>query len=180
MASEAQRKDWIDAEIKRHLAPARARGQAAQASRVRAVAARYDAARDRIVLALSNGAEFSLPTHLAQGLAGAPAEALSRIEITPSGFGLHWPMLDTDLSVAGLLAGVFGNALWMREIASRGGKATSPAKAAAAQRTYTVVRGDTLSAIGKKFGVNWRDIAAANNIANPDLIYPGQVFVIPN
>ena len=28
--------------------------------------------------------------------------------------------------------------------------------------------------------VNWRDIAAANNIANPDLIYPGQVFVITN
>ena len=89
MASEAQRKDWIDAEIKRHLAPARARGQAAQASRVRAVAARYDAARDRIVLTLSNGAEFSLPTQLAQGLAGAPAEALAQIEITPSGFGLH-------------------------------------------------------------------------------------------
>lgn len=134
MASEAQSKDWIDAEIKRHLAPARARGQAAQASRVRAVAARYDAPRDRIVLALSNGAEFSLPTQLAQGLAGASTEALAQIEITPSGFGLHWPLLDADLSVTGLLAGVFGNALWMREIASRGGKATSPAKAAAAQR----------------------------------------------
>ena len=59
-------------------------------------------------------------------------------------------------------------------------QAAAQAQAAAAQRTYTVVRGDTLSAIGKKFGVNWRDIAAANNIANPDLIYPGQVFVIPN
>ena len=111
-------------------------GEAASSDsiQVRAVAASYDAAREKIVIALSNGAEFSLPTHLAQGLAGAPAEALSRIEITPSGFGLHWPMLDTDLSVASLLAGVFGNALWMREIASRGGKATSPAKAAAAQR----------------------------------------------
>ena len=60
-----------------------------------------------------------------------PAEALAQIEITPSGFGLHWPLLDADLSVTGLLAGVFGNALWMREIASRGGKATSPAKAVA-------------------------------------------------
>lgn len=58
--------------------------------------------------------------------------------------------------------------------------AQAAAEAAAAQRTYTVVRGDTLSAIGHKFGVNWRDIAAANDIANPDLIYPGQVFVIPN
>ena len=134
MASEAQSKDWIDAEIEKNLAPARARGQVAQATQVRAVAASYDAAREKIVIALSNGAEFSLPTHLAQGLAGAPAEALAQIEITPSGFGLHWPLLDADLSVSGLLAGVFGNALWMREIASRGGKATSPAKAAAAQR----------------------------------------------
>lgn len=134
MASEAQHKDWIDAEIEKNLAPARARGQVAQATQVRAVAARYDAVREKIVIALSNGAEFSLPTHLAQGLAGAPAEALSLIEMTPSGFGLHWPALDADLSVAGLLAGVFGNALWMREIASRGGKVRSPAKAAAAQR----------------------------------------------
>ena len=46
--------------------------------------------------------------------------------------------------------------------------------------TYTVVRGDTLSGIGKKFGVNWRDIAALNGIANPDLIHPGQVFRIPS
>jgi nucleoid-associated protein YgaU len=42
------------------------------------------------------------------------------------------------------------------------------------------VRGDTLSGIGKKFGVNWRDIAELNGIANPDLIHPGQVFRIPS
>lgn len=47
-------------------------------------------------------------------------------------------------------------------------------------REYTVVKGDTLSAIGKRFGVKWRDIASLNNIKNPDLIYPGQVFKIPN
>lgn len=47
-------------------------------------------------------------------------------------------------------------------------------------REYTVVEGDTLSAIGKRFGVKWRDIAALNEIKNPDLIFPGQVFKIPN
>lgn len=47
--------------------------------------------------------------------------------------------------------------------------------------TYTVKRGDTLSAIGRKFGVPWRDIFNANRdkIDDPDLIFPGQVFVIP-
>ena len=63
-------------------------------------------------------------------------------------------------------------------------KAASAAAAAAAaapvERTYTVVKGDTLSAIGMKFGVNWRDIAALNHIKNPDLIHPGEVFRIPN
>ncbi len=61
--------------------------------------------------------------------------------------------------------------------------ATAAAAAAAAapvERTYTVVKGDTLSAIGKKFGVNWRDIASLNQVKDPDLIHPGQVFRIPN
>lgn len=44
---------------------------------------------------------------------------------------------------------------------------------------YTVKPGDTLSAIGAKYGVDWRDIARVNKIPNPDLIYPGQQFVIP-
>jgi len=58
--------------------------------------------------------------------------------------------------------------------------AAAAAAAAPAERTYTVVKGDTLSAIGKRFGVNWRDIAKLNNIKNPDLIHPGEVFRIPS
>lgn len=44
---------------------------------------------------------------------------------------------------------------------------------------YTVVAGDNLSAIGKKFGVDYRVIAAANGIANPNQIFPGQRLTIP-
>ena len=52
----------------------------------------------------------------------------------------------------------------------------------AAPRRYTVRRGDTLSAIGRRFGIGWQQIYHANagQIANPDLIYPGQALVIPN
>jgi len=58
------------------------------------------------------------------------------------------------------------------------------AERAPAQATHTVVRGDTLWAIAKKHlgdGNRWREIYEANNdlIRNPNLIYPGQVFVIP-
>ncbi|HLF28803.1 MAG TPA: LysM domain-containing protein [Anaerolineae bacterium] len=45
--------------------------------------------------------------------------------------------------------------------------------------TYTVQRGDTLFAIGRRFGVRVSDIARANNILNPSLIYVGQVLIIP-
>ncbi|HSI26783.1 MAG TPA: LysM peptidoglycan-binding domain-containing protein [Aeromicrobium sp.] len=47
-------------------------------------------------------------------------------------------------------------------------------------RTYTVRSGDTLSQIGVDHGVDWHDIAELNDLENPDLIYPGQVFKIPN
>jgi LysM repeat protein len=45
--------------------------------------------------------------------------------------------------------------------------------------TYTVRSGDYLSAIARRFGTTAQAIAVANNIANPNLIFPGQVLQIP-
>jgi LysM repeat protein len=47
-------------------------------------------------------------------------------------------------------------------------------------RTYTVKSGDTLSEIAASYGVNWHEMAELNNLENPDLIFPGQVFKVPN
>ena len=47
-------------------------------------------------------------------------------------------------------------------------------------RTYTMKSGDTLSEIAASFGVDWREMARLNNLENPDLIFPGQVFKVPN
>ena len=47
-------------------------------------------------------------------------------------------------------------------------------------RTYTVKSGDTLSEIAQGYGVDWHEMAELNNLENPDLIYPGQVFKVPN
>lgn len=48
-------------------------------------------------------------------------------------------------------------------------------------REYTVERGDSLSKIGKAYGVSWQDIFEANKdiISNPDLIQPGWKLKIP-
>lgn len=46
---------------------------------------------------------------------------------------------------------------------------------------YVVKKGDTLWAIAEKYlgsGTKYQQIASENNIKNPDLIYPGQVFKI--
>lgn len=54
----------------------------------------------------------------------------------------------------------------------------------ASAQTYTVVSGDSLSKIAKKFYGDanaWKQIFEANRdkISNPDMIHPGQVLTIP-
>ena len=44
---------------------------------------------------------------------------------------------------------------------------------------YTVTRGDTLSAIARRYGVTVSEIVKLNNIQNPNLIYVGQRLYIP-
>jgi nucleoid-associated protein YgaU len=65
-----------------------------------------------------------------------------------------------------------------------GGSSSTAPPAPAAERTYTVVAGDSLSKIAKRLygdAQQWRKIYEANKdqISNPDLIHPGQTFRIP-
>lgn len=46
--------------------------------------------------------------------------------------------------------------------------------------TYTVVKGDTLTAIARKYGTTVSALAKLNNIKNVNLIYVGQKLVIPS
>lgn len=99
-----------------------------------AVKARYDRQRDRVVVTLNTGIEITFPTGLAEGLADATPDDLTHIEITPGGLGLHWPAIDADLYVPGLLAGRFGNRNWAAaQMGARGGSSRSEVKAQAAR-----------------------------------------------
>ena len=112
---------------------AEARSEAARAAG-HAVAARYDRHRARIVVRLNTGIELTFPVRLVEGLATATAVELAEIEISPTGLGLHWPRLDADLSVPGLMHGVFGSRNWMAaQMGAEGGRVRSAAKAAAAR-----------------------------------------------
>lgn len=41
-------------------------------------------------------------------------------------------------------------------------------------KTYTVKSGDTLSGIGQKLGISWKNLANKNGLKNPYTLYPGQ------
>jgi hypothetical protein len=117
------------------IAAAKRRGQRSMSTEPRARAARYHRASGRIHVDLTNGCSFAFPARQAQGLEKASDAELAEVEILGLGLGLHWERLDVDLSVPGLLAGMFGTKAFMdRQRAARAGAATSAAKAAAARR----------------------------------------------
>jgi hypothetical protein len=106
------------------------RGRIARYTKPRAASARYERRLGRMIVELTNGCTFTFPPHLAQGLESATANQLAAVEVLGAGYGLHWEALDVDLSIPGLLAGLFGTKDYM---ARQAGQARSPAKAAAAR-----------------------------------------------
>jgi hypothetical protein len=113
---------------------AKGRAKELQAAIPRAVAARYDSKGGRIVIRLSSKVDVSFSPHDAQGLEKAKPSQLDEIQITPSGFGIHFPKLDADLYLPGLLEGFLGSKNWMASrLGQLGGQSKSKAKKAAAR-----------------------------------------------
>jgi hypothetical protein len=105
-----------------------------QAALPRAVLARYDRKHGRIVIHLSSKLILSFSPRDAQGLENAKPSQLEDIEITPSGFGIHFPKLDADVHVLGLLEGFLGSKRWMAaRLGQIGGQSRSRAKRAASR-----------------------------------------------
>ena len=60
----------------------------------------------RIHIVMESGLQLSFPVKGNPKLEGQPVSRLSHIDLSP--FGLHWPDLDEDLSIQGILAGDYG------------------------------------------------------------------------
>jgi hypothetical protein len=60
-------------------------------------------ADSELIVRLADGRTIATPLAWYPKLATAPASALAKVELMP--MGLHWPELDEDLSIAGMLAG---------------------------------------------------------------------------
>lgn len=94
----------------------------------------YEEATDRVCLLMADGIQICIPRGFLQGLKDAKPSQLAQIEVVGNGTGLHWPQLDADHYVLGLLDGVFGTKRWMAQLGQIGGASRSAAKVAAARR----------------------------------------------
>ena len=60
---------------------------------------------DELMVSLADGSSISAPLAWYPRLLHATAADRDAWQITGAGYGIHWPSLDEDLSVAGLLCG---------------------------------------------------------------------------
>lgn len=113
----------------RSFSPANRRARRLQSSIPRAIAARYDRRTGRIVIDLSSNLAITFLPNAAEGLENASAAQLNEIEISPSGFGIHFPKLDADIYLPALLEGCLGSKRWMAaRLGQTGGGSRSSAK----------------------------------------------------
>jgi Protein of unknown function (DUF2442) len=123
----------IDAALQAQINLARQAGEVLDETEPRAVNAWYELTSSRVFIEIKNGVVMGFPYQLLEGLELATPEQLAEVEVTPSGYGLHWESLDVDLGVPQLVAGIFGAKTWMKELGRLGGLAKSTAKAKASQ-----------------------------------------------
>ena len=71
-----------------------------------AVAIEVQTTKDELLVDLSDGRRISVPLVWFPRLLHATPEQRSRIELIGDGEGIHWPDVDEDISVRGLLLGL--------------------------------------------------------------------------
>jgi hypothetical protein len=100
----------------------------------RALSAHYDRKTGRVVVHLSSNLIVSFSPGDVEGLEFAKPSQFDEIEISPSGLGIHFPAVDADVYVPGLLEGFLGSKSWMASrLGEVGGRSTSKGKKAASR-----------------------------------------------
>ena len=117
---------------------------------------------------------------MANGITNAATIYAGQVLVIPGAAG---PVTaDTAASAVVPLDGAYGVPLQPAQPVVVQDVAPAPVQVASAATggTHTVQRGETLASIGRIYGVSWTDLANANGIASPNLIYAGQQLTIPN
>jgi hypothetical protein len=122
----------LDPALAQQIAEARRAGQHALRTEPRTASATYDSATGEVRVRMHNGASFAIPAAAMDELRGASVGDLARVEVPPSGYGLHWPALDVAIALEGMLEVAFGG-LVRSALARKAGATRSSAKARAAR-----------------------------------------------
>ena len=116
-----------------NFAAALAAGRDEAETEIRARAVRYVADRDAIEIVTSRHAGFLIPRGWLGALQEVPIEDLDQLEVWPDGSAIELEGWDILISVDGLMTAILPAMLPARTVAaifaSRGGRATSDAKA---------------------------------------------------
>jgi uncharacterized membrane protein/LysM repeat protein len=117
------------------------------------------------------GAEPYRAVHLWLDVGGALVRAIPRTEARPSPTPVPSPTATPPAPAAtGVLA---------EEQAPEPPEEAAEASQPPQYQVHVVVGGEYLSAIARGYGVPLNAVIAANDLENPDLIYPGQEILIP-
>lgn len=113
---------------------AKARGEEFRKKNPYAISARYDRKSKRIIIDLSSKMSVSFSPEDAQHLEHAKPSQLKEIELSPSGYGIHFPQLDADFYLPALMEGFLGSRKWMAaRLGQAGGRSRSQAKKVASR-----------------------------------------------
>lgn len=118
----------LKAAVDDRLAAAMQIGKANASRGFLATSARYESGPRSVVIELASGVEVKIPVHLIEGLGELHDSVLLEVRVEGAGHGLHWPSIDLDHSIAGLVAGCFGSREWMATLGKQGGSVQSEAK----------------------------------------------------
>ena len=126
---------WESMGLDNKVASANRKAQELSASLPKATTAHYDRRLGQVVIRLSSKLDVAFSPKDAEGLENAKPSQLEPIEISPSGFGIHFPKLDADIYIPALLEGFFGSKSWMaKRLGAAGGRRKSAAKVSASKK----------------------------------------------
>lgn len=128
----------------------------------------YDAIQSIVNRIYNNGGESTSTTYTVKS-----GDNLSAIGAK---YGVDWRKIADANGVKGPKYIIYPG----QRLVIPGANSPSTPSSSVSYRTYKVQSGDTLSGIASKYGTTYQKIAQLNGIANPNLIYPGQVLKIPN
>jgi LysM repeat protein len=151
------------------------------------IALRYGVTVNALTVAngLSNSNRIYVGQRLVVPTGGTTSSPASGVHIVQRGESLYRIALRYGISYQTLAAanGIANpNHIYagQRLVIPGRGTTPGPSPSPSSGQTYTVRRGDTLSAIAIRFGVSLWSLAQTNSISNPSMIYVGQVLRIPS